>query len=102
MENFMTPETIKIIISIISLSFAIWQYLQKRRTKKLIAMEAVELHKNIAVALGATQSAKEKIANGQSPSFEVGRAEGLCQAVLYESAKLYCNLKDTKTDDIDV
>ncbi len=101
MEKFTTTDTIGIIFSILSLSFAVWQYLQNRRIKKLIALEAVELHINIAKALGATQAAKTEIANGKSPSFEVGRAEGLCQAVLYESAKLYCNLKGTKIDDID-
>lgn len=101
MVTIISADNIKILISILSLTFAVWQYLQKRRTKKLIALEAVELHKNIAVALGATQAAKLAVANNQSPSFEIGRAEGMCQAILYESAKLYCNLSDTKLDDID-
>ncbi len=101
MNEFITTDNIKIVISILSLVFAIWQYLQKRRTEKLIALEAVELHKNVAVALGATQAAKDSISKGNTGSFEIGRAEGLCQAVLYESAKLYCNLKNTKLDDID-
>jgi hypothetical protein len=94
-------DLVKILIAFLSLVFAIWQYLQKRRIKKLISFEAVELHKNVSVALGATQAAKNAITNGSSPSTEIGRAEGLCQAILYESAKLYCNLKDTKIDDID-
>lgn len=101
MNQEMNTENARLLIAVLSLIFAVWQYLQKRRTKKLIALEAVELHKNIAVALGATQAAKDAINNGLSPNTEIGRAEGLCQAVLFESAKLYCNLKDTKLDDID-
>jgi hypothetical protein len=97
----MNIENVRLMVAILSLVFAVWQYLQKRRTEKLIALEAVELHKNIAFALGATQAAKDAITKGLSPSTEIGRAEGLCQAVLFESAKLYCNLKDTKLDDID-
>ena len=101
MEQIFTTESVSLIVTVLSLVFAIWQYLQYRETKKLIALEAVELHNNVAVALGATQAAKTAINNGQSPSIEVGRAEGLCQAVLHESAKLYCNLANTKVDDID-
>jgi hypothetical protein len=92
---------IGISVSVASFIFGIWQYLQKRRIKRLISFEAVELHKNVAVALGATQGAKAAIANGTSPAIEVGRAEGLAQAILFESAKLYCNLKNTTLDDID-
>jgi len=101
LNQTITSENARLLIATLSFVFAIWQYLQKRRTKKLIALEAVELHKNIAVALGATQAAKDAVSNGISPSIEIGRAEGICQAVLFESAKLYCNLKDTKLDDID-
>ncbi len=98
---FLTADNIKILISILSLTFAVWQYLQKRRIKNLISLEAVELHKNIAIALGAAVAAIIAINQGQNCMAYVGRAQGLCQAVLYESAKLYCYLKDTKLDDID-
>lgn len=101
MESIFSLENLKILIAVISLFFGIWQYSQKRKTRKIISLEAVELHKNIAVALGATQAAKNAITNRLSPDFEIGRAEGMCQAILYESAKLYCNLSDTKLDDID-
>lgn len=101
MNQTLIFDFLKISIAFLSFVFAIWQYLQKRRIKKLIALEAVELHQNISIALGATQAAKNAINQGNSPSIEIGRAEGLCQAILYESAKLYCNLKDTKIDDID-
>lgn len=101
METILTLDNLKILIAVLSLIFGVWQYSQKRKTKKLISLEAIELHKNISVALGATQAAKVAITNGISPSFEIGRAEGMCQAILYESAKLYCNLSDTKLDDID-
>ena len=101
MSRFFTTESISAIITILSFMFAIWQYVQNRKIKRLIALEAVELHNNVSLALGATQTAKNAINNGQSPNIEVGIAEGLCQAVLNESAKLYCNLANTRVDDID-
>lgn len=101
MDKYFTLESISAIVTIISFAFGIWQYLQNRKIKRIIALEAVELHNNIAMALGATQAANEEIRNGQMPNIEVGRAEGLSQAVLHESAKLYCNLAGTKVDDIE-
>ena len=100
----MNPELInylRIPISVVALAFAVWQYWQRRKIKKIIALEAIELHKNIAAALGATQAAKVAIANNAPPANEIGRAEGLSQAVLVESAKLFCNLRNTTLDDID-
>lgn len=101
MDQFITPELIGITVSLFSLAFAIWQYFRNRRIKKLISHEAIGLHNNVAVALGAMQAAKKAIAEKKSPGIEVGRAEGLCQAILHESAKLYCNLTNSKIDDID-
>lgn len=101
MDQIFTTESVSLIVTVLSLAFAIWQYQQNRRIKKVIALEAVELHNNVSVALSATQAAKTAINNGQSPSIEVGRTEGMCQAVLHKSAKLYCNLANTKVDDID-
>ena len=101
MDQLSTTELISITVSVFSFAFAIWQYINNRRMKKLISLEAVELHNNVSFALGATQAAKNAIVDGQSPSNEIGRAEGLCQAILHESAKLYCNLSNTKVDDID-
>ncbi|MHB9012668.1 MAG: hypothetical protein ACYC49_10665 [Ignavibacteriaceae bacterium] len=94
-------DELRTYISVFSLAFGIWQYLQNRKIKKLISLEAVELHKNVAVALGATQEAKKAIIAGASPNTEVGRAEGLTQAILFESAKLFCNLRNTSIDDVD-
>ena len=93
-------ELIGILITFFSTVIALWQYIQKRRIKSLIALEAVELHLNVAVALGAIQSAKNDLLKGVSPSLEIGRTEGVCNSILHESAKLYCNLKGTKIDDI--
>jgi hypothetical protein len=101
MNEYLNADSLRIIIPILSLSFAVWQYFQKRRFKKLIALEAVELHKNIAHALGATDAAVIAISNGGNGTVEIGRAQGICQSILYESAKLYCNLKNTKLDDVD-
>lgn len=104
MNEYLTTESINIVISVISvisLIFAIWQYSKNIKTKKLISNESIELHKNVSFALGAIQNAKDAVVKGQSPSYEIGRAEGLCQAILHESAKLYCNIGNTKLDDID-
>jgi len=94
-------DLIKLLITVVSIVFAVWQYLKNRRIKNLIALEAVELHQNVGMALGAIQAAKAALTNALSPSIEIGRTEGLCQTILFESAKLYCNLKNTKIDDID-
>lgn len=101
MNDFLTTESISIAVSTLSLAFALWQYSKNINIKKLIVSEVVELHNNVSVALGATQAAKTANLNGQSPDVEIGRAEGLCQAILHGSAKLYCNIEKTKLDDID-
>ncbi len=101
MDKYFTLESISAIITILSFAFGIWQYSQNRKIKRIITLEAVELHNNIAMALGAIQEAKTEIGNREISNFEVGRAEGLSQAVLHESAKLYCNLAGTKVEDID-
>lgn len=94
---------IRIIIAVLSFIFAIWQYLQKRNIKRLIALEAIELHNNIALALGFNQEASRKILESKTneANIAIGKTEGVCQAILHESAKLYCNLKNSKIDDID-
>ena len=100
----MTSEQInylRIAISILAILFGLWKYLQNRSIKKLISMEAMELHKNIGFALGAIQGAKDAALNYRSPILEIGRSEGISQSILQESAKLYCNLKNTTLDDID-
>lgn len=88
-------------ISIIAFAFAIWQYWQRRKIKRIISLEAMELHKNAAVALGATEDAIKAINTKNSPEIEIGRSRGLLQAVLVESVKLFCNLRNTTLDDID-
>lgn len=99
MENGLTD--FRIYITLISLLFGIWQFWQKRKIKQILVLEAVELHKNISQALGAIQNAKEAIRNNKYPANEVGIVEGYNQAMLHESAKLFCNLQNTTLDDID-
>ena len=94
-------DDLRTYVSLVSLALALWQYSRNRGIKKLISLEAVELHKNIAFALGAAQSAKESLKTGASAIAEIGRSEGLMQALLFESAKLFCNLKNTTIDDVD-
>ncbi len=99
MENVLSD--LRTYISVASFAFAIWQYVQKRKTEALISLEAVALHKNVAQALGAVQNASRAIGSGTSPVYDIGVVEGYNQAMLHESAKLYCNLKNTTIDDID-
>lgn len=101
MEKYITFENFKWFFSTVSFVFGFVQFLRKKQLKDLIALEAVELHNNIAYALGATDTALTAMSNGASAGDCVGRAQGICQAVLNESAKLYCILKDTRQDDID-
>lgn len=99
MEYFLAD--VRTYISVFSLIFAIWQYLQKRKIKTLISLEALLLHHKVAQALGAVQRASATIGTGGVPVQNIGEIEGYNQAILLESAKLYCNLKNTTTDDID-
>ena len=101
MEDILTADNIRTVIAFLSFFFGLWQYAQRRKVEKIIALEAIELHNNIAVALGASDAAITAINNGGNVSASVGRSQGLCQAVLHESAKLYCNLKNTTLDDVD-
>jgi|GEM_PF-2142575 len=86
---------------VISIFFAIWQYWQRRRIEKLIALKAIELHKTISIALGAAQQAIAAGANNVQANVQIGRVEGLTNAALVESADLFCNLKKTTLDDIE-
>ena len=86
---------------VISIFFAIWQYWQRRRIEKLIALKAIELHKTISIALGAAQQAIAAGANNVQANVQIGRVEGLTNAALVESADLFCNLKKTTLDEIE-
>ena len=96
--GFLNSNATKTAITIFSLFFGVIQYLRKREIKHLIAIEAAELHKNVGKSLGAIQAAKTNI---QERDVLIGNAEGLNQAMLAESAKLFCTLRNTTIDDID-
>jgi hypothetical protein len=88
-------------ITIASFLFGLWQYWRRRKIEELISHDAVELHLNVAQALGSVQKAKTLIQNNSSAVYEIGMVEGYNQALLHGSAKLYCNLKNTSLADID-
>ena len=96
-----TFNVIASFITFLSFIFGILQSFRIRKLNKIIGDEASELHKNIAINLGACQAAKGNVTNAQLVASEVGKAEGLAQAMLHESAKLVCNLKNTSHKDID-
>ena len=92
---------LRITTVVISIFFAIWQYLQRRRIEKLIALKAIELHKTISIALGAAQQAIAAGVNNVQANVQIGRVEGLTNAALVESADLFCNLRKTTLDEIE-
>lgn len=92
---------LRILTVFMSVFYGLWQHFQKRKLENFIANKAIALSKSIAIALGATQNAKTSIQNSISVSNEIGRAEGLLNAALVDSADLYCNLKKPTLDDID-
>ena len=55
----------------------------------MISFDAAALHKNVGKELGAIQGALNK---GADKDHLIGMAEGINQALLTESAKLFCNL----------
>lgn len=89
------------IISIVSLVFAIFQLYRNKTLKRVVANDAMEIHHNVAKALGAIQQAKELDAKNQSATIEIGRAEGYSQALLYGTAKMYCFLQNLTIEQID-
>jgi hypothetical protein len=97
--NYLNTDITKNILTLFSIVFGIVQYVQKRGIKHLISFEAAALHKNVGKALGAIQGAQNN--TGESKEHLIGMAEGINQALLIESAKLFCNLRDTTIDDID-
>jgi hypothetical protein len=97
-EQFMY---LRMSIILLSIGYGIWQHNQRRKIEKFIAHKAMELNRTIDIGLGAAQSAIRSIAAGTSASVDIGRAEGLLNAALVESADLYCNLKKTTLDEIE-
>lgn len=92
---------LRIAAVFISLFYGLWQNFQKRKLENFISNKAIGLSKTIAIALGASQAAKNSIANVPVVSNEIGRCEGLINIALIESADLYCSLKKTTIDDIE-
>jgi hypothetical protein len=88
------------IVTIISLAFAIWQYTRNRKIKAFFEAQAMDLHQNIATALGAIQISKEKIDKPEVLRIELGRAEGLCQGLLHNSASNLLNVTDLSLDQV--
>lgn len=98
------------IITISSLAFAIYQYRANVKSKNLILNESLGIHNNIALALGAVQSAKkhvikedvdnQNIIDKDNLIYELGRAEGFCNSLLHDSAKMYCNIGSKTLDNI--
>lgn len=89
------------IITVISLVFAIWQYYRSRKIKAFFESQAMDLHQNIANALGAIQGAKENRLNHDALTLEIGRAEGICQALLNNSASNLLNVSNLSSNQIE-
>jgi hypothetical protein len=84
-----------------SIVYGFWQRNEKRKVEKIILNEAIEIHQNVSILLGEIQRAKTNIAQNTNANFEIGKAEGLADGILHESAKLFCNMKQTSISDIE-
>lgn len=100
-ENLPWQELVKYVIPILTTAYGIWQTKRKNQIKRLMSNEAVGLHKNIAFVLGAVQAARNDARAYTNPLYEIGRSEGLANAILLDSAKLYCNISEATIDDIE-
>lgn len=100
MSNYLSSEN-GTIITIISLLFALWQYYRSRRITAFFEAQAMDLHQNIAQALGAVQNAKNPRFNPDELRLEIGRAEGLCQALLNNSASNLLNVSNLSVNQIE-
>lgn len=92
---------IKLVSVFVSVFYGLWQNFQKRKLENFISNKAIGLSKTLAIALGASQIARNSIVNLQVVSNEIGRCEGLLNAALIESADLYCSLKKPTIDEIE-
>jgi len=99
-----------IIITVISLSFGIYQHRKIININQLRISDALLLHKLSGQALGAVQGNNndskmlEKFSeNGNIKKiiYDIGLIEGYCQALFIETAKIFCNLKNISIQEID-
>jgi len=108
MNNILT--IISIVITIISLAFAIYYYKKNIKIEQIRIYDALLLHKLSAQALGAIQGNNqytkllENISGEGSIKkiiYDIGLNEGYCQSLFIETAKIFCNLNNISILQID-
>ena len=89
------------IIGAASLGYNIFQGTKNASLKRKSLNDAIEVHVNVAQGLGAIQTAKEYLKVKEIELCEVGKTEGLLQALLSASAKNICNVRNASKENID-
>lgn len=80
---------IPMIITIISLSFAIWQARKNTNLRRYLKTEAIELYSDVSILVGSTQSCLSALqSNNTNLGIQcAGKVEGMAQAIFYRSVK---------------
>lgn len=91
---------LKMLAGLVTAFYGLWQHFEKRKLENFISNKAIAISSIIGIGLGAVQEAKRQT-NPQNIMTEIGRAEGLLNAALIDSADIYCNLKKTTILDIE-
>ena len=94
-------QIISYAFGVIGVVIGIYQIIQTYSLKQHIKTEALGTYLTTSLLLGKTQSCLEDIKNGDTPTSiqEAGRAEGIAQTLLIESAKnIHHHFKFTRKD----
>jgi hypothetical protein len=95
---------IKLGVTIASLFFAAWQLKKRYNIQEMLRQESFHLHSSVALILGNCQRTIESIKQNQvyDSLVNAGQAEGGCQMLLQQSAKIVCHYHNPIDSDIDV
>jgi len=98
-----TANIIKLVVTIISVFFALWQIKARLNIQKMLQQESFHLHRSVSLVLYNCQNAIEKIkANQIHDAIDItARAEGGTQMLLQQTAKIVCHYHNPVDADID-
>lgn len=98
-----TGDKIKLLITVISIGFGLWQTRARFNIQKMFQQESFHLHRGVSLVLFNCQIAIEKIkANQISDALDISaRAEGGSQMLLLQTAKIICHYHEPTDADID-
>jgi hypothetical protein len=98
-----TADIIKLLVTVISVFFALWQIKARLNIQKMLQQESFHLHRSVSLVLYNCQNAIEKIkANQIHDALDItARAEGGTQMLLQQTAKIVCHYHNPVDADID-